>query len=114
MKYLCFELSMPSNNSWNGTWSGNGTLYCIVKGFSNKSKITPKLGSYFYEFGDGWTACINVREVTSSAAEKLKKESCGFCGYDWMVNSIICYGDIKRPGVRQEEINIKPLTPPRA
>lgn len=94
MKYIGFELSMPSNNSWNGKWSGADKCYVIVKSFRNTSKIIPNLGHYSYNFGDGWRASIAVRELTESAAKSLKKQSAGFCGYDWMVDSIVCYGDI--------------------
>ena len=91
---ISFELSMPSNNSWNGKWSGEGRCYVIIKSF-RKMPSTFKLGYYTYNFGDGWRAGVTVREVTSTAARKLRKQSVGFAGYDWMVNEIITYGQIK-------------------
>ena len=30
---ISFDLSMPSNNSWNGKWSGEGRLYAKVMSF---------------------------------------------------------------------------------
>lgn len=88
---VSFELSMPNNNSWNGKWTGDGECYCVVRTL----KEPPKLGRYSYNFGDGWRAAIDVREVTSSAAKSLKKKSKGFCGYEWMIDSIIRHGDIR-------------------
>ena len=90
---ISFELSMPGNNAWNGKWSGEGRCYVIVRGL----RSPPKLGYYSYSFGDGWRAAVTVREVSSSAAAKLRKQSAGFCGYDWMVDSIINEGDIYGP-----------------
>ncbi len=88
---LSFELSMPGCNSWNGKWSGANKHYVIVRSFS---KIMPKIGYYHYSFGDGWRAGVMVREVTSTAAKTLRKQSDGFWGYDWMVDSIINHGKI--------------------
>ena len=91
---IAFELSMPGRNSWNGKWSGENRLYVIVKSLRTNP---PKLGLYSYDFGDGWRANIAVREVTSAAARTLRKQSNGFCSYDWMVDSIIRDGDIYGP-----------------
>lgn len=91
---ISFELSMPGVNSWNGRWSGRDKVHAIVKTFT---KNHPKLGYYSYDFGDGWRAGITVREVTVPAAKMLRKQSSGFCGYDWMVDSIISDGDIYGP-----------------
>lgn len=96
---VSFELSMPGRNSWNGKWSGEANYYAIFKSFrvTPKKPLPFKLGSYGYNFGDGWHANVAVREVTSSAARSLRKQSRGFCGYDWMVESIIRDGDIYGP-----------------
>lgn len=32
--------------------------------------------------------------VDSREAARMRKESKGFCGYNWMVDSIISYGEI--------------------
>ena len=90
---ISFELSMPGNRSWNGKWSGEGNCYAMVKTF-NKGK-EPKLGYYTYNFGDGWMAAVTVREITGPAAKMLRKKSRGFCGYDWMVDSILSHGEIR-------------------
>lgn len=87
---LAFELSMPGNNSWNSKWSGEGRSYVIVKTFTAKKLIEQR--SFHYSWGDGWGARIDVREVDAAEARKLRKNSLGFCGYDWMVKTIIDYG----------------------
>ena len=92
---LAFKLSMPHNNSWNGKWSGEDKLYVITRNLPKqkaKEIITQK--SYYHNFGDGWGASISVTHVDSKEAAKLRKKSKGFCGYDWMVDSIIQYGKI--------------------
>lgn len=97
---LSFELSMPNVGSWNGKWSGEGRLYAIIKTFSNSKKQTDKAKAilkenyYYYSFGDGWSAGIHVRKVDLPEARKLRRKTQGFCGYDWMVNSIISHGGI--------------------
>jgi hypothetical protein len=92
---LCFELSMPNRSSWNGGWSGEGKAYNIVKSLTNSKKnkelceeIIQK-GSFYYNFGDGWGASVSVKQISSSEASKARRNSAGFCGYDWMVDSII-------------------------
>jgi hypothetical protein len=95
---VSFELSMPSNNSWNGRWTGEGRLYARVVNVGASKKAREKyeklIGYHTYSFGDGWRAAITVREVTSGAARKLRKDSQGFCGYDWMIASLRQWGKI--------------------
>ena len=50
--------------------------------------------SYSYDFGDGWGASVSVREVTASEAARIERKPVGFCGYDWMIDSIIRDGEI--------------------
>lgn len=101
MRYLHFSLSMPQNNSWNGKWSGEGKAYSIVSKFRKTAANDDLIGkilansSYYYNFGDGWGASIDVEEVDAPRAKKLKKNSLGFCGYDWMVSSIFRHQDIR-------------------
>lgn len=95
---LAFYLSMPNCASWNGKWSGDGRKFVIVKTFRGK-KATEKAekirdtGYYHYSWPDGWGAGITVKEIDSRQAVRLRRESEGFCGYDWMVESIIKYGE---------------------
>lgn len=94
---ICYTLTMPGNNSWNGKWSGDGDLYCIVRKYGKKAgeKRQAIIGKYHsYNFGDGWRAAVTVKEVTPAEARKLRKASRGFCGYDWMVDSLERWGGI--------------------
>ena len=52
--------------------------------------------TYSYDFGDGWVACISVIKLNGNDKEyrQLKKRNAGFCGYNWMVDSIIVYDEI--------------------
>jgi hypothetical protein len=90
---VCFELSMPGINSWNGKWSGEGRLYARVESFRSKKAIARakemvSTGYYHYDFGDGWRAGVTVREVDTKEARKIRAKTQGFYGYDWMVDSI--------------------------
>ena len=96
---LVFILSMPGRASWNGRWSGEDNLYAIVKSFTGKKgkekaeKIL-EIPHYSYGWSDGWRAAIQVSQVDSAAAKRYRKNSKGFCGYDWMVESIVKHGAI--------------------
>lgn len=90
---LAFELSMPGVNSWNGKWSGESKSFVKVLKVGTKSLAKP--GYYHYDFGDGWRAAVSVRKVDAATARKLRKESLGFCGYDWMIDEILDNGRIK-------------------
>jgi hypothetical protein len=97
---VCFELSMPCVGSWNGRWSGEERCYARIRMFGpskatqEKAKRILARSSYYYNFGDGWGANISVREVTASEAGKIERTAAGFCGYDWMIDSIIRDGEI--------------------
>ena len=94
-RYICFELTMPGVGSWNGRWSGEGQLYARVKRFSGKDELNFKDGDVFsYCWDDGWCTNVRVSEVDYQEKKKIKKASKGFCGYDWMIDSIIKYGKI--------------------
>jgi hypothetical protein len=98
---LCFELTMPSRNSWNGRWSGENKRFIKIVNLGRTQKAAAKLakilndGPYRYSFGDGWVARVSVEAVDAVMARKLRKLSSGFCGYDWMVDSILDHGDIR-------------------
>lgn len=102
MTYICFQLSMPNNNNWNGKWTGDGVFYARTRKCTMKkaAEILAN-GSYFYNFGDGWGARVSVKEVTGKDKRKIDKNTKGFCGYAWMIDSIVYYGGIYvRPLVR--------------
>lgn len=90
---IAFILTMPNSPTWNGRWSGENNLHCIIK----ENRKVPKeiVGKTFYHrWDDGWCAAIEVRHVDCRTANKMKRESCGFSGYDWMVKNIIENGEI--------------------
>ena len=86
---MIFELSMPNRASWNGRWSGEEKKYTLAKRLTNKC-VARLSGYYSYSFGDGWVARVTVRE-----AKKREKATGKFCGYDWMIDKIIAYGEIR-------------------
>jgi len=97
---LVFELTMPNRGSWNNAWSQEDVKHYIVRPNSTiKDKQMLKeileTENFFYRWNDGWTACVSVRKVDSNTANKCRKASKGFCGYDWMVSSIIKKGCIE-------------------
>ena len=100
---LLFTLSMPGRNSWDGQWSGEDRYHAITRNFNGTFGYTnldsgrhiSEKGYYHYSFGDGWAAGVSVKEVTSREAEAARKKSSGFCGYDWMVDSIIQHDKIQ-------------------
>jgi hypothetical protein len=83
---------MPNVGSWDGKWSGEEVLYARVRPYRGKTAMERAKAldgkSYHYSWGDGWGASVDVREVTASEAAKIRKKSRGFCGYDWMIDSI--------------------------
>jgi hypothetical protein len=89
MKRLMFELSMPSNNSWNGKWSGAERKYTLAKTVTDKKADTLDK-QYTHCFGDGWVACVTVRQ-----AKPRERATNKFCGYNWMIDDILYKGKIK-------------------
>ena len=82
-KRVIFELSMPSNNAWNGKWSGEDDTYTVAKTLP-AAKFDALKPRYTYNFGDGWVAAVRVRE-----AGPREKPTNRFCGYEWMIDSIL-------------------------
>lgn len=105
---IAFILSMPNVGSWNGRWSGADNVYAVVKSFPGKARgahaANLTLRKHFsYNFGDGWRASIEVRAVDSAEARRLRKVSKGFCGYEWMIDSILKDGAIYGPTQPKQE-----------
>jgi hypothetical protein len=97
MEYRVFILTMPSNNAWNGKWTGEGRLFCIVKRYQKNSPIlknVDKSNCHYYDFGDGWGAFVKIERIDADKAKLYRKKSKGFYGYDWMVNEIEEHGRI--------------------
>lgn len=93
---IAFILTMPHRGSWNGRWSGENDIYAIIKterAVPNKDIIGK---TFYYRWDDGWTARISVEKVDCKTGNSLRKKSRGFCGYNWMVNSIIEKGYIEK------------------
>ena len=96
---LAFILSMPNVASWNGKWSGSDSLHAVVRKVSDAKKHQAKYGtligkSFYYNFGDGWGASVDVKSVTSQEVRQIRKSSKGFCGYEWMIDEILDHGRI--------------------
>lgn len=101
MTILCFTLTMPTRASWNGRWSGEEKLYAklVYLASTKEAKVRAaalvEAGPYHHHFGDGWSASVSVRVVKASEAKSITRKTSGFCGYDWMVDSIRQHGDIR-------------------
>lgn len=96
MRRVIFKLAMPNIGSWNGKWTGADRKYFRVYKMGKKG-INNLLGgkesmSWFYNFGDGWSASVEASIVPDG--ERLPKSD-GFCGYDWMIDSIRLHGEIR-------------------
>lgn len=95
---LCFELTMPHANSWNGRWTGEDQGHYLFLSVGRTPGISQKRalelnGKYFtYRFGDGWVAGITVELIEGAEKRRRAKVNAGFCGYDWMVESIRTWG----------------------
>lgn len=85
---VCFTLTMPGVASWNGKWSGEGTLYAKVVKIGDKRAKELDGRSFHYRWPDGWCACVAARIVGGQDCRNIRKHSKGFCGYDWMIDSI--------------------------
>lgn len=88
-----FKLSMPHRGSWNNKWSGDSEIFIKVRDVPMKTRKSLIEGSpHFYSWDDGWTAQVDVMPV--GEVSKLVSKSRGFAGYDWMIDSLILYGEI--------------------
>ena len=99
---IAFTLSMPSVGSWNGKWTSSGNLHARAINIGSKKRANEILakGSFRYDFGDGWVAGISVKKVNAKEARQLRKDSKGFCGYEWMIDSIRADLEIIAPSSR--------------
>jgi hypothetical protein len=101
---IAFELTMPNVGSWNGKWTGEDRYYARVFNFTKrygqsktaieKANAILKGKNYYYSFVDGWGANVETKKVTVAEAAKIRRRSKGFCGYDWMIESILNCGKI--------------------
>ena len=96
---ICFKLTMPNRASWNGHWSGENDVHVITKTDRQIGKKRCKEldgRDFFYRWDDGWCACISCQIIDRKEYMKLRNKNRGFCGYDWMVRSIIAFDEIRR------------------
>ncbi|MCW4048222.1 MAG: hypothetical protein NWE89_00665 [Candidatus Bathyarchaeota archaeon] len=98
---------MPGRNTWNGAWSGDGRLFAIIRRYKSqkaekRARSILERSAYSYSWTDGWRARVTVRQVNFADARRLRRESKGFCGYDWMVDSIESDQKIIAPHEREE------------
>ena len=93
---IVFRLTMPNRGSWNGKWSQENRLFVRCR---TEAAVPKELWdrSFYYRWPDGWTACVSTERRPAKEARKLQKKSAGFFGYDWMITSIIRYGEIRKP-----------------
>ena len=96
---IVFELTMPHVGSWNGKWSGADKSYIRTM---DERKVPKECWDkdFYYRWDDGWSACVSVKRTKASEAKKLEMRSSGFCGYDWMIRSIIECGCILTDSAR--------------
>lgn len=103
MKIISFQLTMPNKASWNGKWSGEDKKYYVVYKMSDKfcktkehlkDLIEKGHDSWYYRWDDGWGASVMAEIIDSKEARKRRKISAGFCGYNWMITSILEHGAI--------------------
>ena len=90
---IVFELTIPNVGSWKGKWSGADKRYIRTM---DERKVPKECWDkdFYYRWDDGWCACVSVKRAKASEAKKLEMRSSGFCGYDWMIKSIIECGCI--------------------
>lgn len=101
-RHFAFILTMPNVGSWNGKWSAADKVHAIVQSSSSRKWVERReslIGDYFHNWGDGWGANLEVKEVDALEAKRLRKVSAGFCGYDWMVENIVSFGATARKEV---------------
>jgi hypothetical protein len=85
---------MPNVGSWNGKWTGESNFYARTRSFRGAENLLKaaeilKIRYFHYNFGDGWSAGVTVKQINSAEAAKVNKKTRGFYGYDWMIDSII-------------------------
>ena len=100
MIYISFELTMPNVGSWNGQWTGAKKQYFVIHSYSNNNNRAFQLlegnpsKSFYYNFGDGWGANVRMELIERKEVKQREKISSGFCGYEWMIDSILKNGRI--------------------
>ena len=99
---FCFQLNMPNIGSWNGQWAGEKKNYFRTRKASIKKQKDLDGKSFRYDFGDGWTASVLVEKIDAKEAARRRRNSAGFCNYDWMIDEILEHGRILTRQERHE------------
>lgn len=90
---ICFELTMPNVGSWNGRWTGESKKYYRFRNLTKKEAEKLLKGkerrSWHYSWDDGWGANVTAEHVYAAEKNKRQRKSAGFCGYEWMIDSIL-------------------------
>lgn len=87
-----------------GAGTANGLEKKRLYAKSRRNNQVPKevVGKkFYYRWDDGWTAYVSVKKVYYREGRKIMRKSSGFCGYDWMIDSIINYGKILTKSERE-------------
>jgi hypothetical protein len=63
--------------------------------------------NFYYDFGDGWGANVNVSIITAKQRRELKKISGKFMGYEWMIEEILKYGKYNFKNIEELKILLK-------
>lgn len=99
MRYIEFTIRMPNINTWNNRWSGENDDHFLVRRVPEKEFTKGLIGSWYYDFGDGWGASVTSHLVSGDELrrcdQKLSKKRNNFLGYEWMVDEIFKYGRIR-------------------
>jgi len=97
--FLAFTLSMPRRGSFNHKWLGDSHNYVQVRHVPDEANGRKILAGqpFDYDLGDGWVARVSVRRVGRRKAERIRRVSVGFDGYDWMIDSILLHSNIRKP-----------------
>lgn len=91
---VAFILTMPGVGSRNGKWSGEGKLFAkvVMLGHAKARELDGK--SFHYYWSDGWGARVQCKIVKGAEIRQINKTTQGFCGYEWMIDSIRTHGKI--------------------
>lgn len=95
-----FCLVMPERDSRNPQGFRNGRNHLLVRAVEDD--LAKKLAgqSWLHVWADDRRAEVHARLL---AEDETLRPSHGFWGYDWMVDSILQYGEICVPHERPEE-----------
>ena len=126
MTVLLFEYGHSRVGSWNGKWSGEGSVFAkeVLRTKERKQHLESlgidcKKGAkhkFTHDFGDGWVAEINMTVGNKKDFKQIMNASQGFMGYEWIIDSILKHGKVKQKfmiydlqlkKVREEEYETK-------